>query len=417
MTQAGKAPYRIALYGMDNRTCKTMEMYLKGPCRGIAVVAAEAEADIDMIDADCRNAKEILESRKTLTPKRPIILLSLEHLQIDNTFFVKKPINVEKIDEVLAKIRAATTVSRKVVAEPVRIAQPPPTETLAVQPTVTSAAEQLAPQTPTKSDIEVYLKKPVGVKHIDEIVQQKTAKHQSAMQLNEGGFTAYLGILSDIDFNDDEQLLTACFDPRLYFLASVQSAYKTAKLQACPLLLSSIWKPLFIFPESQEIWLDADDKQLRAFAGITLNKASGKLALSAAKTELTVNLNVEKFQDMQAFLWKLTIWTSKGRFPIGLDIHRPVYLKNWPNFTRLVITPEALRIAALLVKAPRSPCDIAAVLHVNPQFVFVFMSACYMLGLLGQSVRQVDMIIAPEPLKKPKNEGLLSKILSKLRGA
>jgi hypothetical protein len=416
MTHSSKTPWRIALHGMDSRTCKGMEIYLKGPCRGIAVIAAEAEAEIDMLDADCRNAKELLESRKAKTPQRPLILLSLEHLQIENTFFIQKPLNVEKMEAVLKQIKAFNTPKRKVLVEAVHIADTPAEVEPPAPQQPASAAQQLAPATAAKTDIEVYLKKPAGVKSEENAEHHATVKHQSAMQQNEGGFTAYLGILDDIDFNNPEQLLTACFDPRLYFLASVQSAYKTAKLQDCPLMLNSIWKPLFIFPETQEIWLDADDKQLRAFAGITINKSSAHLTLSAAKPELRVSLSMDKFLDMQAFLWKLTIWTSKGRFPLGLDMHRPVYLKRWPNFTRLVITPDALRIAAVLVKAPRSPLDVASVLRVNPQHVFVFVSACYMLGLLGQSVRQVDSLIAPEAIKKPKNESLLSKILHKLRG-
>jgi len=76
-----------------------------------------------------------------------------------------------------------------------------------------------------------------------------------------------------------------------------------------------------------------------------------------------------------------------------------------------------LRIAALLVQAPRTPLEVAGLLHVKPQYVFVFISACHAIGILKQSERQVDAVIAVEPTKKPKNEGLLSKILNKLRGA
>lgn len=417
MKKGTKTPFRIALYGMDSRASKTMEMYLKGPCQGVAVVVGETEADIDMIDADYVKAKEILESRMAITPNRPVILLSLQTLKIENTFFIKKPINAAQVVEVLAKIKAATT-PRRMGSDTAEAAATAPAAPVATA----EPAKQVAAATPGKMSMDVYAKKSPGVKHIDEQERQKTAKHQSAMQLNEGGFTAFLGTLSNIDFEDSAQLLTASYDPRQYYLGYVQSSYKTAKQHSKVLQLNSIWKPLVIFPDSQEIWLDADDKQLRAFAGMTLGKSySGSMSLNAADTSITINRALDKFQDIDAFIWKLAIWTSKGRFPVGVDIQRPIFLKRWPNFTRLVITPDALRMAALLVQEPRMPLEVAGVLNIKPQYVFVFISACHTLGLLEQSEPQAEAVIEAEPTttqtKKPKNKGLLSKILGKLRGA
>lgn len=404
-----KTPFRIALHGMDSRTCKTMEMYLKGPCSGAAIVVDTAEADIDMIDADHPKAKDILDARQTATPARPIILLSLQHLQLDNTYFIKKPVNVEQMLAVFDKIKAVASV-RKATVERAKISLSPPK--------VADLPQQPAVETPKKVTIDVYVNKSKAPRSTESSEHLKATKHQSAMQLNEGGFSAFLGTLSNIDFDDEAQLLTACYDPRHYFLGYVMSAYKTANLQSRVLQLCSIWKPLTIFPENQEIWIDADDKQTRAMAGMPLGKGSvGKMILTAVDATTAVQRAEEKYQDMGTFVWKLAIWTSKGRFPIGLDMQRPVYLDRWPNFTRLVITPDALRIAALLVQTPRSPLEVAHLLGVKPQYVFVFISACQAMGLLKQSERQVDSVIAVEQPKKPKNEGLLSKILKKLRGA
>ena len=76
---------------------------------------------------------------------------------------------------------------------------------------------------------------------------------------------------------------------------------------------------MIIFPGNREIWLDADDKQLRAFAGIKINYGFAKslklLPVDAAT--LKAERDPEKYQDMDAFLWKLAIWTSKGRLPGG----------------------------------------------------------------------------------------------------
>ena len=175
---------------------------------------------------------------------------------------------------------------------------------------------------------------------------------------------------------------------------------------------------MIILPYTHEVWLDVDDKQLRAFAGLAINSHSAKsMSLSSVELEgSSFSKKMEGFHDVDNFLWKLAIWTSKGRYPKHIDIHRPVYLKQWPNFTRLVVTPHAMRIAALLIRGPRTAMSIANDLKIKPQFVFVFISAANVLGLLEQATRQVDEVIAPAEVKPSQSKGLLNRILGRLRG-
>ena len=111
---------------------------------------------------------------------------------------------------------------------------------------------------------------------------------------------------------------------------------------------------------------------------------------------------------------KLACWASKGRYPDFLDIKRPVYLKSWPNFTRLLITPHALRISALLIQGPRTLPNVAEVLNIKPQYVFVFISAACALNLAGQARREVDELFQPPEIQPNKSQGLMSRIISRL---
>jgi hypothetical protein len=58
--------------------------------------------------------------------------------------------------------------------------------------------------------------------------------------------------------------------------------------------------------------------------------------------------------------------------------------------------------------------DIAEVLNIKPQYVFVFISAAYALGLIGQAKRAADEIVQPPVIKKTEQQGLLSRIIGKL---
>ena len=190
-----------------------------------------------------------------------------------------------------------------------------------------------------------------------------------------------------------------------------------AKDKSRILQLNSSWKPLIIFPHSDEIWLDAEDMQLRTFSGIVIkNGAGGGMSLAAVDHNKSgCSEKMECFYDAYALLWKVAIWTSKGRYPDSIDIQHPVFLKHWPNFTRLLITPHALQIAALLINEPRAMMDIVNTLKIKPQYVFVFISAANALGLVGQVKRQSDEIVSPAEVKEPKTKNLLGRILGKLR--
>ena len=389
MKKSGPVAIKVALYGMDTRSYKTLELFLKGPCRAIAEVVSDTDAEIDIIDADFATAGDILENCRQQHPERPIVLLSLQTLRIANTHFVQKPVTVEQLTAVLTQ----TGTKKQLPEARAEVIDKPLTEpNQSAQPSVQSV--NTAP-----------LPKPVD-------------KKRSAFEANEGGYTTFLGHLSDIDFSDPSQLLNASFEPKNYLLSYVLSAYKVAGHQGSAQQLNSMWKPLLIFPQIRKIWLDADDKQLRVFAGMEQNKLfAGNISLSPVSTDMSqLERAADKFQEMEAFIWKLSIWTSKGRFPVHIDPNTPVFLKHWPNFTRLMLIPDALRMAALLANGPRAPLDMVKLLHIRPQYVFAFVSACHSLGLLGQCQRQADIIVQPEPPKPNKKQNLFSKILHKLRG-
>jgi hypothetical protein len=389
-------PLQAVLHGMDARTYKTMVMYFQGPCKGAVVVVEDVDAEVDIVDADFATGQEALIKIKERALLRPVIVLSREDAKWEDVIYVEKPI---RLSVILAAFEQA-----KSIIEAKGLTKPLP---------VVVETEKTAD--PAKEEEAVSEKQ-----RLDSDERKKTAKHKTAMQLDESGFSTFIGIVPGIDFNDKEQVLTASYSPKNYFQGYVASALKVSKEKNRMLQLNSNWKPLLIFPHSHEVWLDADDKQLRAFASLEMNKATGtKLTITAVdSTTSGVGEKLDRFHDMDAFIWKLAIWTSKGRYPKAIDINRPVFIKHWPNFTRSLITPHALRITALLIESPRSMLNISEVLNVKPQFVFVFVSAAYALGLVGQAERKSDELFVPPPIVTPvkkESKGLLSKILGKLR--
>lgn len=397
MTDKQKKPLQVVLHGMDERTHKSMMMYFQGPCKGAAVIVGDTDAETDIVDVDTTEGKEELEKLRAKNSLRPVIVLSRNELKLENTLYVEKPIH-------LSEILKAFDESKIIIQQ--------------------KGLSKSAP----KADVET---KEGDHKRVllDADERQKTAKHSTAMQLNENRYSSFIGVIPDINFDDKEQVLKAYYSPKNYFQGYVSSAFKVSISKGRVIQLNSNWQPLLIFPHSHEIWLDADDKQLRAFAALEMNKATGaKLTITAVNSKLTeIKEKLNRFHDMDAFIWKLAIWTSKGRYPQIVDIKKPIILKRWPNFTRTIITPHALRMTALLIDSPRTMLNVSEVLNVKPQYVFIFISGAYALGLVGQTISEPDKDsdtetetgTSPPPpavtAKKKKAKGLLNKILGKLR--
>jgi len=391
MSNNAKSPLKVALHAMDERSVRTMVMYLKGPCQGAAIVVEEASAEVDIFDGDNINAKRLLTEHLAKPSSRPVIVLSLQSVKLDNVVLVKKPVKSEDMLGALAEVKARLA-QQKINNPPV---------------SVDTSLTDLPADKPVLKNYTI---------NTDE--QNKTSKHQTAMQLNEAAFGTYIGNVQGVDVNDPAQFANAIYAPKDYFQGYIQSAINTCQDKNENLQLHSGWRQLVLFPQSHEIWLDADDKELRAFASLKLEHVpSKKMSLSPFKTESLVLTNaLEKFHSMDAFVWKLACWTSKGRYPDSINIDHPVYLKNWPNFSRLLITPHAMRIAALLVQEPRILGDVARVLNIKPQYVFVFVSAAHALGLVGQARREADELVQVPDIKPSQKQGLLGRIISKLRG-
>ena len=421
MNKRYKEPLKAVLHGMDERLQRNMLLYFQNVCEDALVIVHNVDdAEIDMIDVDNLEGEDALKRLRASDSNRLIVVLSRDDVILDdnNTFFILKPISLKKVLATFDRLRFLVDLrfSQK------EVDKAPKTVKTTNDKLLSNLRDKV---TKPKSLLEVRkdIVKASDQKRatIDQDEIKKVSKHRTAQQLNETHFSSFLGNMIDVDFDNKEHLAEVSYSPRDYYQGYVSATFKVSKTKGRVLQLNSSWKPLLIFPHSNEVWLDADDQQLRAFSLVELNKATGvKLSVSAANLKLTdVKKKLERFHDMDAFIWKLAIWTSRGRYPEIIDIKRPIFLLRWPNFTRSIITPHALRMTALLVHEPKTMLEIAKGLKIKPQYVFAFISGAYALGLVRQPMmkahKKEDVVVTRPVAVSPKKKGLLSRILSRLR--
>jgi hypothetical protein len=395
MMENDTRPLKAALYGMDSRAIKTIMQFLQGPCNGVAyVVMNEDDADVAIFDSDSPASKKLLENHVLDNPQKPTIVFSLRDFVQKGTINIKKPVTAH--DMLLALEQTKTIIYGL-------------TEKTTEQETTPTTAAQNEEDQPKPIEAEPVI---VGQDEPD-----KTAKHQTALCLDEKNLKKYVNAFEDFNLSNPKQLSSASYNPKNFYQGYFQTALEIAKSNKQIMLLESDWCPITLFPRSQEVWLEAGDQELKGFAGIKLNRKimAADLFLTRIDPEkVSLTGALDKFQSVESFLWKLACWTSRGRYPQDIDYQLPIFLKSWPNFTRLMVTPHALRIAALLIQGPRTMDNIAQSLNIKHQYVFVFISAAYAIGLADQVKRAADSLVQAPDLPKNERQGLFGLVIKKL---
>ncbi len=236
----------------------------------------------------------------------------------------------------------------------------------------------------------------------------------------------YVGGQADADINNPEQLRKIYYSPGLLLQKIIETACEKSR-QTERIIQLSILSHRFYFDYSeQKIYTNASTAVIRPLCVIHHeDDVSYSVKHLRFKDELYAMLvqNRKKFVkkslerqiwSMDSFKWIVALWCSRGRVPEGVDVTQPVYLRQWPNLTRLELIPHAVQIASLLYEHPRSLIDMAKQLDIEQRYVFAFFSACKSIGLSDVSRRDVDKLFVPEKLEPNKNKSVLGKLLGQL---
>lgn len=121
------------------------------------------------------------------------------------------------------------------------------------------------------------------------------------------------------------------------------------------------------------------------------------------------------WEPIEAVLWKLALWTYHGSLPAGTRLEKRVYLRHWPNLTRLHPVPDAMRIASLWNEQPMTLGYTATALGIPEQHVFSFYCASHTIGLAGQARREADYLFQETTASAKGKRGFVSDMMKRLR--
>ncbi|MFN3920513.1 MAG: hypothetical protein ACK4JF_09550 [Methylohalobius sp.] len=324
---------------------------------GEGALVENEQAEVGIVDLDAYGAHKQLADWRQRHPEQPVIALSLRDPEDKGVIWVKKPFTAEDLAQILQRVCAPKTK-------------------LVIQKEESGSVHSAAIGVAKKDKNEIL--------HV---------RHNWAEDSN------------------------SHYNPADYLQGQLTKAYRQATLTGIVVRLETGWEPILVFPKLKKVWTNGNDKKLHAFCRVPLKTFA---RLNGNSVEVAIKPEPEAafiepprpLQPMDAFLWKVAWWSSGGRLPFGFAPDRPLRLTRWPNLTRYLCPPYAVRLCALFHQKALAPYKAAELLGLTPGEVFAFLSAAGALGLVEQVT--ASTLSRAEPPPPAKNLGFLRRILQRL---
>lgn len=376
-TQHTKRVIRIATLGIEDRTRRTLDVVFKGPGEGVYTLVEEGLAEAVIFDFDCVNAAILWEEYRTRHPKLPTLVMSINHKEIPNTIFLRKPIQISSLFQALTEVKGKMEILQEVEADsPVSHAKLPTHE----------PAPLLRP---------------------------------SPMQKQSEELERLCGSVADINAEDVQGIPRIYYNPHNYFQGVLARALQTAQTQTDGVLISGMPEPIVLLPKINRMLCEIPDHQLKALCLVPVQQrliTISPLNATDPKTQVLYQRlqDIQRCQPLDQLTWKIALWTARGHIPEGTDLQQLVQLSRWPNLTRLLLTPYSLQIASLWHKRPYSLLETAKILDIPQRYVFTFYSGVSALQLL--KTPSTDDSSALSPKQDIKQQDFFRRLLSKIWG-
>jgi hypothetical protein len=385
---------------LDERSYKVLSFFFKKYCHARCEMTGEDQAEVFLINMDHPDAEKQCTRIFEHHPASPIILMALKPRETGNHYFLRKPMIADHLLAIIDDI-ANKQADHKITAKKFNSI------------TIDSAPE---PKLALKPKLEAT---PVP----EAEVSQKASSGHAAQLLGTKEDLSFVGVTKDIELSDKLALASIQFNPDHYLMGVIIQAYQLAKKECCIVKITGLLRTITMFPDTGEVYVELTDRQLQPMCVVDLNNKTGLIKQSDIVIEESTRneewnfcTKSRYFQSLDLFIWKVALWTSRGRLPDDIDITRPVYIQAWPNLTRLIVTPYALKIIAFWLSEPRSLTNMVTALAIPQRYIFSLFTASYYLGLAGQARRASDELVVPTPIITPTNKtGLFSRILNKIR--
>lgn len=190
------------------------------------------------------------------------------------------------------------------------------------------------------------------------------------------------GNAPDVNMHEPEQRRRVFFKDSSTLLAALNDAIAEADKTQIPVEIAGLPGTLAYLPGTGHFMFDFSEELLVPLAltrfGYQELSLKNRSDLDSDRPSIAgTKVTMEAWDQL---LWKVALWTSKGRLNKVLDPDKPCRLASELDFDRLLAIPHASTISSLWGRHSLSALDVVKVLKINQRYVFSFMSAANALG-------------------------------------
>lgn len=396
MFAAGK-PLGIALLGISERDRASLEMFFDQHWSNNCLVVSEEHADLCILDLDSALAPKILQRQRDNHAQRPLIALSVRDTDIKGVQVLRKPLRIKTLKDAIAFY--ISELDRQTP----EMAVPAPEPNLKPVPAPASAPKGTQAQNPAAEETVS--------------IDRRSALPNAATQARI--IRGSCGSTGTIKLGNRAESSELYYDPSELFQDRLKSAIDQCRREARPINLHLTGgKYISLLPENNIALTNLSDTKLRTRCLLAIKRSQTSIEIPVQSEFHLLHTRKETPQDIDALLWKVSLWSARGRLPLGTLTDTSIGLRRWPNLTRLLASPQFIRIAALWTKSPSTLSKTAELLNIEGRYVRAFFSACYALELTQTMSNTGDQNMLANNASKPTAQtSLLRRILRRLRVA
>lgn len=206
------------------------------------------------------------------------------------------------------------------------------------------------------------------------------------------------------------------YQPEQYLFFLLREANQIAHKWRVPTEVDVDGHKMLVVPAENRIYISFDREVLSSLATQPLTRRIKPRVVSVNEfNQLKQSLSEGGGLDrIDAVLWETCMEAARGRIPLGTELDKTLYLRHWPNFTRLLRAPHAMQIAALWATRGASLMETAQMLRIEQKYVFAFFNAASALDLV--TVDGSHLSKYEHHRKSPQDRGVLGRLFGWLKG-
>lgn len=379
----------VAIFNVPERTTAQFAILFKSPGWEKIRLLTTGKPQVGLVDLDASDPDRVWKEYRKRYPEVPSVILSTRPQDREGALWLTKPVSPAALKSAIARARKGLAAGPRAV--------PPPTRAVVSRP---------------REEVETR----AAATALDAEVEDRCC-----------------GDAPDIDPRKADEVARATYCTQGHFQALLSQCLSRVIKDGKSRAIDGLPGPFVVHRQGIETTIRAN--VLRSMCLIALREDIVRVReLPASAPPPAGNL-----RPLASTLWEVTLWSARGRLSRDIALDVPVRLRHWPVFTRWVETPNAMRIAALLVGAPYTPLDAARALDVPHRHVFPLLSAAQAVGLLealpghasapvvreerrgGEDRREGEMRAREAARKAERREpaerrGILRRILGRLSG-